>query len=80
MLRGRNALGSVIRRFRNKCDIVEESNSSSKHGKRVELNTLEGKSEALLMFFILGMIAKVTQTLNFSIIPETSIRRFWNNC
>ncbi len=28
--------------------------------------------KALLMSFVLGMIAKVTQTLNFSIIPETS--------
>ncbi len=36
------------RRFRNKCDIVEELNSSSKHGIRV------------LMLFVLGMIAKVT--------------------
>ncbi len=32
------------------------------------------------MFVILGMIAKVTQTLNLSIIPETSIRRFRNKC
>ena len=36
-----------IRRFRNKCYIVEESNSSSKHGKGV-------------MLFVLGMIATVT--------------------
>ena len=32
------------------------------------------QSKALLMSFILGMIAKVTWTLNFSIIPETSIK------
>ena len=25
------------------------------------------------MFYVLDMVAKVTQTLNFSIIPETSI-------
>ncbi len=29
-----------IRRFRNKCDIVEEPNSSSKHGIRVKFFSL----------------------------------------
>ncbi len=66
--------GKRNRRFRNKCDIVEEPNSSSKYGVRVKVFSLvkrnsgptlkvyEGNrnQKALLLFIALGMIANVS--------------------
>ena len=62
----------VVRRFQNKCYVLEKANSSTKNGIRMKILTVHTNQKALLMFFVLGMIANVTYTLNFSIIPETS--------
>ena len=67
-LQGSILHSDVTRRFRNKCDIVEEPNSSSKHGiillpineKPSVLIKILTNQKALLMFVILGMIAKVS--------------------
>ncbi len=60
------------RHFQNKCDIVVETNSSSKYGIGVKFFSLilcfdedMNQSESCVAFYFLGIIAEVTQTFKF---------------
>ena len=52
--------------------MVYDCNFSPNNEKLSVLMKIRTNQKALLVFFVLGMIAKVTQALNFSIILETS--------